>query len=56
MSKSNLLFEAGSADFFHGMGKTLSTAVVKSNQLNKNNINEKTFFGPPRDPLIPGGV
>ena len=33
--KSNLLFEAGSADFFYGMGKTLSTAVVKSNQLEK---------------------
>ena len=54
--KSNLLFEAGSANFFHGMGKALSTAVVKSNQLNKNIANkwileiekamsEDTFFG-----------
>ncbi len=54
--KSNLLFEAGSADFFYGMGKALSTAVVKSNQLEKkiadewikeleNAMSENTFFG-----------
>ena len=54
--KSNLLFEAGSADFFYGMGKALSTAVVKSNQLDDNvakkwikeiekAMSENTFFG-----------
>ena len=54
--KSNLLFEAGSAEFFYGMGKTLSTAVVKSNQLDKKiadewlkeiekAMSENTFFG-----------
>ena len=54
--KSNLLFEAGSAEFFYGMGKALSTAVVKSNQLEKkiadkwvNEIEQamskNTFFG-----------
>jgi len=54
--KSNLLFEAGSAEFFYGMGKTLSNAVVKSNQLDKKiadewlkeiekAMSENTFFG-----------
>ena len=54
--KSNLLFEAGSADFFYGMGKALSSAVVKSDQLDESvatkwisavekAISEETFFG-----------
>ena len=54
--KSNLLFEAGNAEFFHGMGKALSSAVVKSNQLKEDiaikwisemekAMSEGTFFG-----------
>ena len=54
--QANLLFEAGEADFFYGMGKTLSTAVVKSEQLDEKtakewisklekSMEEKTFFG-----------
>ena len=54
--KSNLLFEAGNAEFFYGMGKALSYAVVKSNQLEENiaikwvaemekAMTEGTFFG-----------
>ena len=54
--QSNLLFEAGEADFFYGMGKALSTAVVKSKQLDEiiakewiskleKSMKEKTFFG-----------
>ena len=54
--QANLLFEAGDAEFFYGMGKALSTAVVKSEQLDETtakewitkfekSIEEKTFFG-----------
>ena len=54
--QANLLFEAGGADFFYGMGKALSTAVVKSKQLGEmvakewiskleKSMEEKTFFG-----------
>lgn len=54
--QANLLFEAGEADFFYGMGKALSTAVVKSEQLDEitakewiskleESMEEKTFFG-----------
>ena len=53
--QANLLFEAGEADFY-GMGKALSTAVVKSEQLDEitakewiskleKSMEEKTFFG-----------
>ena len=54
--QANLLFEAGDAEFFYGMGKALSTAVVKSEQLDEitakewitkleKSMEEKTFFG-----------
>ena len=54
--QANLLFEAGEADFFYGMGKALSTAVVKSKQLDEivakewiskleESIQRQTFFG-----------
>ena len=54
--KSNLLFEAGNAEFFYGMGKALSSAVVKSNQLDESiaikwiseierSMSKNTFFG-----------
>ena len=54
--QANLLFEAGDAEFFYGMGIALSTAVVKSKQLNEitakewiskleESMEEKTFFG-----------
>ena len=54
--KSNLLFEAGNAEFFYVMGKALSSAVVKSNQLEEiiaikwiaemeKAMSEGTFFG-----------
>ena len=54
--QANLLFEAGEADFFYGMGKALSTAVVKSEQLDEiianewilmleKSMKEQTFFG-----------
>ena len=55
-SNSNLLFEAGNSEFFISMGKALSSAVVKANQLEKkiadnwikkleNSIIENVFFG-----------
>ena len=54
--QANLVFEAGEADFFYGMGKTLSTAVVKSEQLDEitakewiakleESMKQQTFFG-----------
>jgi ubiquinone/menaquinone biosynthesis C-methylase UbiE len=54
--QANLLFEAGEADFFYGMGKALSTAVVKSEQLDEivakkwiskleESMKQQTFFG-----------